>query len=97
MNVEKTIRENHGTIVDVRTPQEFLGGYVANAINFPLSEIPQRMEELQKLKTPLILCCTSGNRSSQAQHFLSQHGFECYNGGSWLQVNFLQSQANKIN
>jgi rhodanese-related sulfurtransferase len=37
-------------------------------------QIPKRIEELKNLKAPLILCCASGNRSGQAQHFLSQHG-----------------------
>lgn len=90
MNIEKIIKENQGTIVDVRTYEEFMGGHVAGSINIPLNEIPQRMEELQGLKAPLILCCASGNRSGQAQHFITQHGIECYNAGSWLDVNYHQ-------
>lgn len=91
MNIQKIIKENQATIVDVRTPAEFIGGNVANSINIPLQEIPQRMEELKKLKMPLVLCCASGNRSGQAQRYLTQQGVECYNGGSWLDVNYLQS------
>lgn len=91
MNIQKIIKENQATIVDVRTPAEFMGGNVANSINIPLQEIPQRMEELKKLKMPLVLCCASGNRSGQAQRYLTQQGLECYNGGSWLDVNYLQS------
>ena len=49
-------------------------------------------EELKDLNLPLILCCASGNRSGQAQHFLSQKGIDCYNGGSWLDVNYYQSK-----
>ena len=92
MEIEEMIKNNQGTIVDVRTPAEFNGGSVAGALNFPLNEIPLRMEELDALKKPLILCCRSGNRSGQAQHFLSNKGIECYNGGSWLDVNFYLSQ-----
>ncbi len=92
MNMEKIIVANQGTIVDVRTYGEFMGGNVANSINIPLNEIPERMEELKNLKSPLILCCASGGRSGQAHHFLSQNGIECYNGGSWLEVNFYKSQ-----
>ncbi len=90
--MEKIIVANQGTIVDVRTYGEFMGGNVANSINIPLNEIPERMEELKNLKSPLILCCASGGRSGQAHHFLSQNGIECYNGGSWLEVNFYKSQ-----
>jgi rhodanese-related sulfurtransferase len=70
-----------------------MGGNVVDSINIPLNEIPERVEELKKLNAPLILCCASGNRSGQ-QHFLSELGIECYNGGSWLDVNYI-SQATK--
>lgn len=93
MNIEKIIKEKQGTIVDVRTPAEFIGGNVAGSINIPLQEIQQRIDELKSLKQPLILCCASGNRSGQATHFLSQLGIECCNGGSWLDVNYYQSQT----
>lgn len=94
MNMEKLIKENLGTIVDVRTYGEFMGGNVAGSINIPLNEIPERIEELKALKAPLILCCASGGRSGQAHHFLSQYGIECYNGGSWLNVNYYKSISN---
>lgn len=93
MNAEKNIREKQGTIIDVRTPEEFRGGNVAGSINFPLQEIPQQIEELKNLKTPFVLCCASGNRSGQAHNYLSQQGIECCNGGSWMDVNYYQSQT----
>ena len=92
MEIEKIIAENLGTIVDVRTYSEFSGGNVVDSINIPLNEIPARLEELKALKAPLILCCASGGRSGQAQHYLSQNNIECYNGGSWLNVNFIKSK-----
>lgn len=94
MDMEKIIAENIGTIVDVRTYGEFSGGNVAGSINIPLNEIPARMEELKAMKAPLILCCASGGRSGQAQNYLSQNNIECYNGGSWLDVNYLKSKNN---
>jgi rhodanese-related sulfurtransferase len=92
MDLEKIIKENQGTIIDVRSYGEFMGGNVVDSVNIALNEIPDRIAEIKKLKMPLILCCASGNRSGQAQHFLSQHGIECYNGGSWLEVNYLKSK-----
>ncbi|MBX2904008.1 MAG: rhodanese-like domain-containing protein [Chitinophagales bacterium] len=77
------------TIVDVRTPAEFMGGNVAGSINIPLQEIPHRLAEIKALQQPLILCCASGNRSGQAAAFLKTNGIECTNGGSWLDVNCL--------
>jgi rhodanese-related sulfurtransferase len=93
MNAEQIIKEKQGTIIDVRTPNEFMGGSVVGSINIPLQEIQLRMDELKNLKQPLVLCCASGNRSGQATHFLSQQGIECCNGGSWLDVNYYQSQT----
>ena len=93
MNAEKIIKEKQGTIVDVRTPVEFMGGNVVGSINIPLQEIQQRLEEVKNLKQPLVLCCASGNRSGMATQFLSQQGIECCNGGSWLDVNYYQTQT----
>ena len=92
--MEKIIAENLGTIVDVRTYGEFSGGNVAGSINIPLNEIPARIEELKAMKAPLVLCCASGMRSGQAQNYLSQNNIECYNGGSWLDVNYFKSKNN---
>ncbi len=93
MNIEKIIKEKQGTIVDVRTPSEFTGGNVAGSINIPLEELEKRMDELKKLKQPLVLCCASGGRSGQAHGYLAQKGIECFNGGSWLDVNYIHSQT----
>ncbi len=96
MNTEEIIKNNEGTIVDVRTPGEFRGGSISGAVNVPLNEIPLRLDELKEMKSPLILCCASGNRSSQAKNYLSRQGINCLNGGSWLDVNFLTSEKAEV-
>lgn len=78
---------NKQTIVDVRTPGEFMGGHVEGSINIPLQEIQQRIEEIKALPQPIILCCASGNRSGQATSYLKSLGINCSNGGSWIDVN----------
>lgn len=93
MNAEKIIKEKQGTIVDVRTTEEFRGGNAEGAINIPLQEIERRLDELKTLKQPLVLCCASGGRSGQATQYLMQQGIECCNGGSWLDVNYYQTQT----
>ncbi len=75
------------TIIDVRTPQEYMGGHVAGSINIPLNELPVYIDKIKSMAQPIILCCASGMRSGQAKMFLNQHGIECVNGGSWLDVN----------
>lgn len=93
MNVKELIQKNEGTIVDVRSAGEYLGGHVAGSVNIALQEIPTKMEEIKALKMPLILCCASGNRSGQATGYLTAQGISCVNGGSWLDVNYYQSQC----
>ena len=84
--------QNGAKIIDVRTPDEFLGGHVPGSINIPLNEVPQRVEEFKKLEGPLVLCCLSGGRSGQAVGFLQEQGIYCYNGGGWMDVNYAVSQ-----
>lgn len=79
--------DNKQTIIDVRTPMEFMGGHVVDSINIPLNELPNRLEEVKQLKQPFILCCASGGRSGQAANYLKSLGMDCTNGGSWLDVN----------
>jgi len=85
-NLEQLIKTGEAVVVDVRTPREFMGGHVAGSINIPLNELPHRLEEFKSMKK-IILCCASGARSTQATRFLQENGFECENGGSWLDVN----------
>lgn len=91
MDIEQIIKENTGSILDVRTQGEFMGGSVAGSINIPVQEIMDRLDEVKALKEPLILCCASGQRSGMAQQLLSNEGVECYNGGGWMDVNFYKS------
>lgn len=93
MTLEEAIQKGEGTVVDVRTPGEFMGGNVAGSINIPLNEVPQRIEEFRNFAKPLMVCCASGNRSGQAASFLGANGIECYNVGSWMDVNYVVSLA----
>jgi phage shock protein E len=93
MKIEDIIKSRQFTVVDVRTQNEFMGGHVSDSLNIPVQEIPQRLEELKEIKGPLILCCASGARSGHAGKYLSSQGIECYNGGSWLDVNYYVSQT----
>lgn len=90
MSLDKIIQNEKTTVVDVRTPGEYMGGHVAGSINIPLNEVPNRIDEFKAMDGPIILCCASGGRSGQATMYLQQNGFsEVYNGGSWFEVNAL--------
>ncbi len=77
---------NPPIVLDVRQPDEFKGGHIAQAKHIPLDNLASRMSELPKDKT--ILCvCRSGARSSMAARQLSSAGYTVLNlsGGmmSW--------------
>lgn len=46
MTVEAIIKKDLGTIIDVRSYGEFMGGHVVDSINIALNEIPERLEEI---------------------------------------------------
>ncbi len=83
----KEVISNGATIVDVRSTGEFQGGNVAGSMNIPLDTIEQNLDKIKSLKSPIILCCASGNRSGQAERFLKAKGVDCLNGGGWMNVN----------
>ena len=74
------------TIIDVRSPQEFINGHIPGSINIPLHEIEKRMDEIQHLNQPIVLCCASGGRSEIATQILTSAGIECSNAGSWMSL-----------
>jgi rhodanese-related sulfurtransferase len=75
------------TVIDVRTPTEFLSGSYVGSINIPLNELQNRVDEIKQMRPPLVLCCASGMRSAQATSYLRSLGIDCENGGSWLLLN----------
>lgn len=57
--------EKNACIIDVREPNEFAMGHIVNAINIPLSQFRERMNEIPKNK-PVYLHCRSSQRSYNA-------------------------------
>lgn len=79
------IRDNTGNeefaIIDVRTPQEYAGGYIENAVNldYYLKTFRDELDKLDKDKVYLIYCRT-GKRSAGARDMMAELGFtEVYN------------------
>ncbi len=83
----KQLVADGAVIVDVRTKAEYSQGHVKGSINIPLSSLSSQYQRLSKDK-PVITCCASGMRSSQAKSFLKGQGYaEVYNGGGWMSLN----------
>lgn len=62
------------TLVDVRTPDEFALGALKGAVNIPLDDMRERMEEIPQDK-PVYLYCGVGLRGYLASNILLQNGF----------------------
>ncbi len=79
--------ENNECIIDVREENEFELGNIKGAINIPLSQMRDRLDEIPKDKT-LYIHCRSAQRSYNATLALQQLGFEdIYNiSGSYLGI-----------
>ena len=88
--LSEIVKSDKTVVVDVRSPQEFMGGHVAGSMNIPLNEIPGHLDELKKMGQ-IVLCCASGGRSHQATIFLHQNGITCINGGAWTNVNYYKN------
>lgn len=64
-------------ILDVRTPQEFQGGHIPNAllIDYNSGYFADQAEKLDRDKTYLVYCAVGG-RSSKASQILIDKGFK---------------------
>jgi phage shock protein E len=79
----KEFMNKGAVIIDVRTVGEFRDGHIKGSKNIPLNTIGNQIESIKKLNKPVIACCASGMRSSQATSILKSNGIECINGGGW--------------
>ncbi|HNP62948.1 MAG TPA: cyclic nucleotide-binding domain-containing protein [Woeseiaceae bacterium] len=64
-----------GKWLDVRIPSEFKSFCKANATNLPLYLLRHKLNVLDR-KTPYVVYCDTGRRSSAAAFILNQQGFE---------------------
>lgn len=64
-----------GKWLDVRVPSEFKASRKEGATNFPLYLLRHKLNMLER-KTPYIVYCDTGRRSSAAAFILNQHGFQ---------------------
>ena len=72
----KTASAGEGTILDVRTPEEFAEGHLEGAVNMNVND-PQfktRVESLNK-QQPVYVYCRLGGRSKRASDMLEAAGF----------------------
>ena len=65
-------------LLDVRTEKEFGNGHLPGAVNIPVDELRQRIEELPQ-DQPIAVGCQVGQRGYIATRILLQQGFDAVN------------------
>jgi thioredoxin 1 len=88
------IQSGNGIVLDVRSPQEYSRGHIANStlINISDRDFTNKVTMLQKDK-PIYVYCLSGSRSRAAADYLSKNGFsQVYN----LQHGLMEWQSNNL-
>lgn len=91
MQLQEILDSGNYVVIDVRSDMEFAAGHAENSINIPLFMIPLKADEIMSMHQPVLLCCASGARSGQARQYLLSQGIEdCFNIGSWKEMEFYQ-------
>jgi rhodanese-related sulfurtransferase len=71
-------------IIDVRTAAEYDNGHIPDAFHIPADRIKTNAARLKESRLPVVVCCSSGERSQTAVEILKNKGLkEVYNGGNW--------------
>lgn len=79
---EKMKNDTTFIILDVRTPEELVGPLekIDRAINIPVQELNNRINELEKYKDrEIAVICRSGHRSAIATQILKKNGYKAIN------------------
>lgn len=71
-------KNKNALILDVRTEEEFIAGFIPEAINIDIYKGQGFIDEIEKLDTSktYYVYCRSGARSAQACALMHQHGIE---------------------
>jgi hydroxyacylglutathione hydrolase len=75
--------DGRGAVLDVRSRTEWADGHLPGAVNVPLGELEQRLEEVPRGR-PLIVQCQTGARAAIAVSLLKARGLQdvvLYTGG----------------
>lgn len=79
--------EKDAFIIDAREPNEYQAGHIINAVNIPLSQFRQRLDEIPT-DIPVYIHCQSSQRSYNMVRALINRGFTNITGisGSFLEL-----------
>jgi len=70
---------NGAMILDVRSEDELVYGYVKGSINIDIDELRHRLDELPSKDTPIYVMCRVGHRGYVAAMILNNLGYQAFN------------------
>jgi len=84
-------------VIDVRSPEEFRGGQVTDAVNIPLEQLRESLPRRVKDKNQVLLVhCLSGGRSGIAKQQLKGMGYpNVFNLGSLARARMICDTAGR--
>jgi rhodanese-related sulfurtransferase len=75
--VAEQIAQNPATLLlDVRQPEEYAAGHLANSFNVPIRELGQNLDLLPDLHADIVVICQSGGRATLAATALGVLGYD---------------------
>jgi phage shock protein E len=73
--VPRRLVDGGARLVDVRSAGEYQAGHVEGALNIPVTELKERLQELEPREKTVIVYCRTGHRSAAAASILAAAGF----------------------
>jgi rhodanese-related sulfurtransferase len=80
----RSLLDQGGVVVDVRSVEEFNLGHAPDSIHLPVHLVAHLASERLPMDRPLLVCCASGARSHMAVQQLQRLGFNAHNLGPWV-------------
>ncbi|CAO5172726.1 Rhodanese-related sulfurtransferase [Frankia sp. AiPs1] len=65
-------------LVDVREPDEWSAGHIADALHIPMGDLVARLDEVPRGQD-IVVVCRSGRRSAAVTNYLVQGGWQARN------------------
>jgi rhodanese-related sulfurtransferase len=77
-DVDRRLREDGWTVIDVREPDEHEAGHVAGTRHIELERLASQAETIERDR-PVIFLCRIGSRSGMATQAFRASGYDAYN------------------
>lgn len=89
-NIKEVVKSSDVVLVDVRIPEQYSEATAKDAVNIPLAELQNNIENLKGKK--VVVFCNKGIQADQAVEILKKNGVDVYDGTTWKNVKAIQEE-----